>query len=182
MFVTDRRYPQLVIADQGSPPSSFLVQARGGVTTPVDLNAELCDAVAWDPGTQCPAWDLHQIGGATPFLAPHLEINGRMGTDRTIRVDAYVSTNRVYVLVDGAPYGCGDLPAGSLLAGQATVTFADVLFVSSQDFSVPWYPFHSADMHDFTTRHFSNLGFASHVQAPPWDETLLPCAPATALH
>jgi hypothetical protein len=182
MFVTDRRYPQLVVADQGSPPSSFIVQARGGATTPADLNAELCDALAWDPGAQCPAWDLHLIGGATPFLAPHFEFNGRMGTDRTIRVEAYVSTSRVYVLLDGAPYGCGDIPAGQLLAGPATVSFADVLFVSMQDFIVPWYPFHSAKMQTFTTRHFSNLGFASHVAAPAWDETLLPCVPATALH
>ena len=104
-----------------------------------------------------------------------------MGTDRTVRVDAFVSTSRVYVLLDGAPYACADVPAGSLLAGPATLSFLDVLFVSSQDFSVPWFPFHSARMHAITTRHFSNLGLASHVPAPAWDETVLPCVAAGAL-
>jgi hypothetical protein len=180
MFVTDRRFPQLILTDQGSPPSSFVVLASGGLTTPVDLMADFCDGIAWGPGA-CKAWDLHQIGGATPFLAPHFELNGRMGTDRTLRLDAYVSTNRAYVLLDGAPYGCVDFPAGRFVAGQATLIFSDFLYSSSKDFGVPWFPFHSANMHDFDTRHFSNLGFSSHVPAPAWDETLLPCVAATAL-
>jgi hypothetical protein len=181
MLVTDRRFPQLVITDNGSPPSLFEVHVQGGLTGPVDMRAEFCNQVSWGPGGQCPMWDMHTIGGSTPFLAPHLEFNGRMGTDRTRKVDAYVSTSRVYVFLDGAPYGCGDIPAGQLLAGPATVMFADVLFSSSKDFNVPWFPFHTAQMKLLDTRHFSNLGFSSHVQAPAWDESVLPCVAATAL-
>jgi hypothetical protein len=181
MFVTDRRFPQLVISDQGSPPSSFEVHVQGGITTAVDLHAEFCHQLAWDPGAQCPTWDMHQIGGSTPFLAPHLEFNGHMGTDVTRKLDAYVSTNRVYVFLDGAPFGCGDIPAGQFLAGPATLTFGDVAFVTSQDFGVPWFPFHAAQMKTLTTRHFSNLGFSSHVQAPAWDESVFPCVAASAL-
>ena len=99
-----------------------------------------------------------------------------------MRFDVYGSTSRMYVLIDEVPYACVDLPPGGLAAGPATVEYSDILFVSSQDFSVPWYAFDEAHRQDVTSRHFSNLGFSSLVLAPPWDETRLPCVPAGLLH
>jgi hypothetical protein len=95
----------------------------------------------------------------------------------------------VYVSVNGQPFGCVDLPEGRLMAGPASVSFADVLSESGSDFmggsingDVPWYPFHVAHMNFVTQRHFSNLAFSSHVPPPSWDEALLPCVPASGLH
>jgi hypothetical protein len=186
---TDRRYPQLVLADQGSPASLVIVQTRGGLTGPFALEIQFCDSKPWDEGGQCPRWDLHTLdAGSSAFLAPHPEMNGLEGVDRTVLFDVYASTGRVYVSLNGLPYACVDLPTGRLMQGTATVTFADVLLVSSQDFQTgqgtiaPWFPFHVADMFNLTSRHFSNLAFSSQVSAPAWDETVLPCVPATGLH
>jgi hypothetical protein len=92
----------------------------------------------------------------------------------------YVSTGRAYLLTNGQPYACVDLPAGKLTAGNATVTFGDVLYHSDADLEA-WYPFHLAKLHNVTSRHFSNLAFSSNVKAPTWDETVMPCVPASGL-
>jgi hypothetical protein len=185
---TQRRYPQLLIGDVKWPVqdnleqgSTVIVQTFGGITQALDVQLEFCDHRTWDVNNQCPMYDLYKLkDGASEFLAPHVEINGLNGADRTVRFDAYVSTTRVYVYTNGIPFGCADLPEGKLQAGPGTVTFGDVLYHSGVDLEA-WYPFHKEKMQTLTSRHFSNLAFSSGVAAPPWDETVMPCVPASSL-
>jgi hypothetical protein len=72
------------------------------------------------------------------------------------------------------------LPPGRVKAGSGTVTFGDVLYHSGVDLA-DWYPFHLAKMHNVTSRHFSNLAFASNVAAPDWDDARIPCVAASGL-
>jgi hypothetical protein len=189
IFSTERRYPQLVLSDQSSPANQVVVETRGGVTVPIELAIDFCDPTLYaDAGVSCKEWDLHELDTGTVFLPPHVEVNGLEGVDRTVRLDVYASTDRVYVSVNGQPYGCAVLPTGTLMAGPATVSFADFVVSSSQDFmggsipgDVPWYPFHVAHMQNVISHHFSNLAFSSHVLPPSWDDTLLPCVPASGL-
>src|SRR5208282_1342036 len=51
------------------------------------------------------------------------------GMDRMTRYDAYISSNQLYLFMDGAPAGCMQYPSnGFALAGPVTVTFGDVLY------------------------------------------------------
>jgi hypothetical protein len=190
---TDRRYPQLIISDQPWPVqdnlpngNTLVVQTRSGNSGPTEAQIQFCDHRTWDVNNQCPQWDLFVLGGGDGFLSPRPEMNGMGGVDRTVRFDVYASTSRVYLFTNGIPYGCADLPPGKIAAGPATVTFGDVLYHSAVDFSpgvsIPtWYPFHEKHMHMLTTRHFSNLGFSSHVPAPGWDENRIPCSSPSTL-
>jgi hypothetical protein len=188
MVSTQRRYPQLLVSDQDWPVqdnlalgSTVLIQTFGGITMPIEGQIQFCDHRTWDVNNQCPMYDLYRLGeGDARFLSPHPEVNGFSGVDRTLRFDVYVSTSRAYLLTNGQPYACVELPAGKLTAGKATVTFGDVLYHSGADLEA-WYPFHLAKLHNVTSRHFSNLAFSSNVTAPTWDETVMPCVPASAL-
>lgn len=188
MVSTQRRYPQLMISDVEVPVQdkmgdgeTVIVQTFGGITLPIELQIQFCDHKVWDVNNQCPLYDLYTLKGADGnFLAPRLEINGLAGVDRTVRFDAYVSTGRVYVYTNAVPYGCVDLPEGKLKAGPATITYGDSLYHSGVDLEA-WYPFHKAKLQNVTSRHYSNLAFSSGVAAPDWDESVLPCVPASGL-
>lgn len=185
---SQRRYPQLIVSNAEWPvqdnlatSGTAIVQVFGGVTEATEVQIEFCDHRTWDVNNQCPKLPLYTLKDAGgDFLAPAPEINGFQGTDRTVRFDVYVSTGRIYVLTNNQPYGCAELPAGKLDAGSATVTFGDVLYHSAVDLE-KWYPFHVDKMQIYTSRHFSNLGFSSNVDAPSWDETRLPCVAASEL-
>jgi hypothetical protein len=188
MVSTQRRYPQLLISDQDWPVqdnlakgATVLIQTFGGITMPIEGQIQFCDHRTWDVNNQCPLYDLYRLGEADArYLSPHPEVNGFSGVDRTLRFDLYVSTARAYLLTNGQPYGCVDLPPGKMTAGSATVTFGDVLYHSGADLEA-WYPFHLAKLHNVTSRHFSNLAFSSKVEAPAWDEAVMPCVPASGL-
>jgi hypothetical protein len=188
MVSTQRRYPQLLISDQDWPVqdnlekgATVLFQTFGGITMPIEAQIQFCDQRTWDVNNQCPLYDLQRLGDAdAPFLSPRPEINGFSGVDRTVRFDVYVSTSRAYLLTNGQPYGCVDLPAGRLSEGNATITFGDVLYHSGADLEA-WYPFHLAKLHNVTSRHYSNLAFSSGVAAPSWNEARMPCVPASGL-
>jgi Repeat of unknown function (DUF5648) len=185
---SQRRYPQLLVSsaewpvqDNLAKGSTAIVQMFGGVTEALEVQIEFCDHRTWDVNDQCPKLELYTLKGPDgEFIAPAPEINGFQGTDRTVRFDVYVSTSRIYVYTNTQPYGCADLPSGKLAVGNATVTFGDVLYHSAVDLA-EWYPFHIAKMQVLTSRHFSNLGFSSGVAEPGWDESRLPCVPASAL-
>ena len=184
---SQRRYPQLIVSNAEWPvqdnlatAATAIVQVFGGVTEALEVQIEFCDHRNWDVNDQCPKVPLYTLQSAKgEFLSPAPEINGFQGTDRTVRFDVYASTGRIYVYTNTQPYGCANLPAGKLQAGNATVTFGDVLYHSAVDLA-EWYPFHISKMQIWTSRHFSNLGFSSSVAAPGWDETRLPCVPASA--
>ena len=188
MVSTQRRYPQLLISDQDWPVqdnlvkgSTVLFQTFGGITMPIEAQIQFCDHRTWDVNNQCPLYDLERLGsGDERYLSPRPEINGFSGVDRTVRFDAYVSTRRAYLFTNDQPYACVELPADKLSAGNATVTFGDVLYHSGADLEA-WYPFHLAKLHNVTSRHYSNLAFSSKVAAPTWDEARIPCVAASGL-
>jgi hypothetical protein len=184
---TARRFPQVLVSDQPWPLSENMV--NGGTVIaqvfndrPTVAQIQFCDRATWAVNAQCPTWDLHVLhDGGDDFLAPHVEMNGLQGMDRTVVFDVYASTARVYLYTNGEPYGCVDLPAGRLLEGPATVAFGDGLEHSGIDFDAPWYPFHAEHTQSFTSRHWSNLSFTSDVPAPSWDEATMPCVAASAM-
>lgn len=183
---TDRRYPQLLVSTVDIPVQDNLAKGTTVVVEPIgisptELQIQLCDHRTWEVNNQCPHWDLYHLDiGGKPMLAPNPEVMDETGVDRTNFFEVYVSTRRVYVWFDEAPYGCVELPVAAMPAGPATVTFGDVLYHSGVDLA-DWQPLHKANYQIVTSRHFSNLGFASHRPLPAWDEARLPCVPATAL-
>jgi len=183
-FTTLLRYPQIVISDQDPPVQHTLVNGNALVIQtwsdwPNLFELQVCDHRLWEVNIQCPVVDLHHYFDTNDptkelSLAPHAEVGERLGVDRATRFEAYISTSRAYLLLDGEPYGCVDLPATGVPVGAATVTFGDVLYHSDND-QLQFYPFvHEHLQHD-AQRHFDNLGFKSGVPAPAWDLARLPC-------
>jgi hypothetical protein len=194
---TTRRYPQLVVSNvpfpisaQGTLSSGYaiVVQTFDGEAFPTEAQLEYCDHHDWVVNDQCPRYKLDQLGdGNAQFIAPRVELNGLQGQDRTVRFDVFASTHRVYLYLNGTPYGCGDLPSG-FPTGDVTVTFGDALYHSGVDLGnangppySSWYPFQHDHMQVFTSRHFSNLAFSSGIAEPKWDTNRMPCAPSSSL-
>jgi hypothetical protein len=104
--------------------------------------------------------------------------------DRMTRYDAYISSDRLYVFMDGAPAACTKYPQGDFsLQGPVTVTFGDVLFHEGAEGEVgscvqgvlTSLPFLNRHQCTETSRHWDDLGFKSGVAAPDWDELRFPC-------
>jgi hypothetical protein len=186
-FTTGRRYPQLIISDQDAPVQHQLANGNALVIQPFGdwpnlFELQVCDHRIWDVNDQCPFADLdHSFdpNDATKKLSllPNPEVGEHVGLDRATRFEAYISTQRAYLLLDGEPYGCVDLPATSVQSVPVTVTFGDVLFHSGND-QLQFYRFPRERLYHDTQRHFDNLGFKSGVPAPAWDEARLPCTSA----
>ncbi len=183
-FTTGRRYPQLIISDQATPVQHQLPNGNSLVIQPFDdwpnlFELQVCDHRTWDVNQQCPFVDLRHVFDPSDAkkelsLLPNAEVGEHVGVDRATRFEAYVSTTRAYLLLDGEPYGCVDLPASGVPVGPVTVTFGDVLFHSSND-QLQFFGFVREHLYHDTQRHFDNLGFKSGVPAPAWDEARLPC-------
>lgn len=190
-FTTGRRYPQIIISDQDVPVqhqlpngNSLVIQPYGDWPNVYEL--QVCDHRVWDVNNQCPYADLdHYFDPAEPTkklsLAPNAEPGEHVGLDRSTRFEAYVSTTRAYLLLDGEPYGCVDLPATGAPAGAVTVTFGDTLFHSGND-QLDFYDYPKRLLYHDAQRHFDNLGFKSGVPAPAWDDTRLPCVSGFFTH
>ena len=184
-FSTGRRYPQMIITDaQIAVPvqinmasgEALVIQTFGGWPNTYEVQA--CDHQYWDVNNQCPRYDLHHIfdpNDATKItgLTPVSEIGEHAGMDRGVKLEAYSSSKRVYLMIDGEPAGCADLPATTVAPGPVDVTFGDVLYHSGVDLTFAYT--HEA-LQVSTRRHFDNLGFKSGVPAPMWDEKRFPCA------
>jgi hypothetical protein len=186
-FSTSRRYPQLLISDQPAPVQynmvnghTLVVQPRAedgeSIDWPIDYQLEICNMMMWDVNQQCPVYDLYHVmdGGAVDHLAPNDELGDHASLDHRILWDVYTSTQRMYLFLDGQPYGCADLPSVGVPSGSVSITWGDVLYHSAVDHT---FSFHAAHEQVETHRHFDNLGFSSNVPAPAWDESRLPCAP-----
>jgi hypothetical protein len=192
IYSTSRRYPQILISDQAAPIQytlqnghTIIAQPKsensGPTDWPIDYQLELCKLRTWDVNNQCPVYDLYHVmdsTGKTVHLAPNDEVGEYASVDHRALFDVYASTGRVYLFLEGKPYGCANLPAGSAPTGPVTVTWGDVLYHSGVDHT---YAFHRDHMQIETRRHFDNLGFSSGVPAPSWDETRFPCAAPIAL-
>jgi hypothetical protein len=183
-FTTARRYPQILISDQVAPVQHNLPLGNALVIHtygdwPNLYEVQLCDHRAWDVNQHCPFADLdHYFDPADATrklsLAPNAEVGEHVGIDRSTRFDVYVSTARVYLLLDGQPYGCFDLPATGTPSGTVSVTFGDTLFHSDND-QLQFYQYPREHLQHDAQRHFDNLGFKSGVAAPAWPEARLPC-------
>ncbi|MFO0615688.1 MAG: hypothetical protein U0414_24045 [Polyangiaceae bacterium] len=187
---TPRRYPQLIISDQDSPVqehigdgTTLIIQPKD--MTPTHVQLQICHHRPWDVNDQCP-----MLPTFVADFEPPARISGeRAGTDNAVKLDAYVSSGRVYLLLDDAPYACVDLPAKADdgvsydgPSGPVTVTWGDVLYHSGVDFETGGGPvtgdsylFHRTHMHVSSRRHFDNIGFASDQAPPAWDEARYPC-------
>ncbi len=182
-FSTGRRYPQMLISDQDVPVqinmqkgNSIVIQTFGGWPNTYEVQA--CDHQYWDVNNQCPRYDLHHVldpNDATKIvsLTPVGEVGEHGGMDKATKLEAYASSKRVYLFIDGQPSGCADLPSSTVPVGPVTVTYGDVLYHSGVDLTFAYT--HTA-LQVSTRRHFDNLGFKSGVPAPTWDAKRFPCA------
>jgi hypothetical protein len=198
-YTTSRRYAQLLISDTSIQPlaidrniaagKAVIIQTfpMGGADWPLRSQVETCNMTLWEVDAQCVSTpDFHAVldpndpMGNPKALEPNDELGELMaGLDQSMRLEAYVSTQRAYLFFNGKPYGCGDLPSGSVPTGKVNVAFGNVLYHSSADDDAvpPW--FLQSQYAHMTIRKFDNLGFKSGMSAPQWDETRLPCAPSS---
>jgi hypothetical protein len=191
VVTTDRRFPQLMISDLPPPiqealPNGTTLIVEPSSYTPSHFTAQICDHLAWDLGYECPKVSIFPSD-----TLPAVQLPGETaGSDASTQLEIYLSATRLYVLVDGQPYGCTDFPAladdglaYSPPVGAVTVTWGAVIAHSAIDFQTGGgditapdsYAFSRAHMHHTAKRRFDNLGFASGVAAPPWDESRFPC-------
>jgi hypothetical protein len=187
---TDRRYPQILISDQLAPVqenleqgTTLVVQPKG--FSPSFMQVQVCDHRTWDVNNQCPMLATLSTDFASPAPLP----GERTGADNAVKIDVYVSTARIYVLLDDTPYSCTALPGKaedgvsySLPAGEVSITLGDVLYHSGVDFATGGgevqgnsYRYYREHMHLDARRHFDNFGFKSGSPPPEWDEALVPC-------
>jgi hypothetical protein len=189
-FTTARRYAQVLISDGNVPvqwnlpkSNTIILQSfpdKGTGNWPFLNTLEICDHRAWDVNDQCPTAQLNKItqadGKQTVTAAP--EASEQSGVDHSTRFDYFLSTKRVYVFSENAPYGCIDLPTAGVPSGEVTVTFGDVLYHSGVD---AVFAFHETHQKIWAKRHFDNLGFKSGVPGPGWDEKRFPCLGANEI-
>jgi len=178
---TDRRYPQIFVSDRSWPIQEQLVDGTTLVfqtfnPAPQRMDIQLCDHRTWETNDQCPRFVVENGADLDGSFRPQPEVSEHMGIDRRARIDAYASTSRAYLFLDGQPYGCADLPSGTMPAGPVTVTFGDVLYHSGIDVPDAYFRFLQEHLRLETRRHFDEIGFISGVPAPPWNESLIPCA------
>ena len=197
---TGHRYPQLIVSDQRAPVedgftnphSNFLLIQPFGVGGPsMRLEAEafhgLFNGRPWAVNNQAPFHALIDYDqwstdfASSPPMPPFEPPFEHAGMDRMTRFDAYVSSSRLYMFMDGTPAGCTKYPDnGFSLHGAVTVTFGDVLYdEQGSDELVCYeerpYPFLHEHQCTETKRHWDDLGFKRGVLAPEWDEQIYPC-------
>lgn len=196
---TDRRYPQLIVTDQGFPIQDgfrntngnfILIQPIEGPSMRLEVEAfhGLVNGNPWAVNNQAPdhafidydGWNNGVNSNATyPPSEPPFE---HAGMDRMTTYDAYISSGLLYVFMDGTPAGCTQYPNnGFAMSGTVTVTFGDVLYHEGAPdelicaYSKPYGFMHQHQCLE-TKRHWDDLGFKSGVAAPAWDQTKFPCA------
>jgi hypothetical protein len=204
---TDRRYPQMIVTDLHAPIDCYTNDCNGIGTA--NSNVILLQPIL-GPAMRLEVQAIHGLVNGHPWNVnnqahEHRLLDGNAnyalsqaafaalnstsddtfehaGVDRMTRFDAYISSQRMYVYMDGAPAGCTLYPAGFALGGPVSVTWGDVLYhegatdelVCSQE-----RPFGFLHRHQCqeTSRHFDDLGFQSGAALPAWDEARVPCNP-----
>ena len=164
------------------------------------LEVELCNQRPWEVNDHCP-WFLLEEQTATTLpigaWTPRPDLFDRFQDDRSARFDVFASTQKVYVFLDSLPYGCVDIAhktakdvAGSPInpvpaspsAGPVTVMFGDVNYHEGAEggYFQLYSSFHMKHELFENLRNFDYVGFSSNVPAPPWNESVQPCA--TQMH
>ena len=164
------------------------------------LEVELCNQRPWQVNDHCP-WFLLEEQNPTSLpignWTAHPDTFDRFQDDRSARFDLFVSTQKVYVFLDSLPYGCVDLThrttkdvAGNVIspapapppAGPVSVMFGDVNYHEGAEngyFQI-YSSFHLNHELFESIRAYDYIAFSSNVSAPPWNESVLPCA--TQMH
>lgn len=188
---TLRRYPQILISDQEAPVqdnlrrgATVIVQPFGATT---EIQIQVCKQRTWDVNDQCPkfrlgrSWEFNAAWGDEKTPWPPAPVAGEVsGFDLPVLFDVYVSTRRVYVFMNGAPVGCGELPDGTWSAGPVTATLGDVLYHSGVDEEVVCrncpHRFLREHRLEQTLRRFDSFAFRSGAKEPAWNEVTMPCS------
>jgi hypothetical protein len=186
-----RRYPQIIVSDQQAPVQYNMEHGRAFVVQtfedfPNSFELQLCDHQFWDTNNQCPFYDLEVTRSAddhdvvTSYL-PHDPVIEHIGMDRSTRFEAYLSSRRAFLFLDGMPHGCVDLPASGegVPMGEVTVTFGDVLYHSGVAES---FGYTARVLQTESLRHYDNLGFRSGAAEPAWDFDRFPCTSIVRNH
>lgn len=198
---THRRYPQVLITDQGFPVEdsfsnpnndTLILQTFASLGPSMQLEAEafhgLVNGAPWAVNNQAPNHAFVDYDNWTMdtnmTLQPIIPIFEHAGMDRMTKFDAYVSSSLVYMFVDGFPAGCTQYPTtgGFALSGKVQVTFGDVLYhegASDEMICLQEHPFLFMHEHQCTEtkRHWDDLGLKNGVPAPSWDNARFPCLP-----
>jgi Repeat of unknown function (DUF5648) len=202
---TQRRYPQIIVTDQPPPidcfsdgcngvgtasSNSLLIQTIEGPSLRLETQAiaGLVNGAQWNVNNQAPAHELLDfdnldltVAGANMGADPPFEHGGM---DRMTRFDAFISSQRLYVFMDGAPAGCTTYPSAFKLSGKVTVTFGNVVYHETADMSAMnprLMSFIQRHQYTETSRQYDDLGFKAGVSRATdpllgtWDETRLPC-------
>jgi hypothetical protein len=204
---TNRRYPQIVLSDQPAPVDCFtqtcngigtansntlIVQTIASAGPSMRLEAQavhgLVNGAEWNVNNQATAHallDFDNLGLGVPGVNlaadPPFE---HAGMDRMTTFDVFVSSQTLYVFMDGAPAGCTSFPSAFALQGNVSVTFGDVLYhETADDWATNPRLMSFVQKHQLkeTSRHFDDLAFKSGVtrSSDPllstWDTTRLPC-------
>lgn len=182
---TGRRYPQILISDQGPRMHDNMANGKTVIVQtfndwPVYAEVQWCERRVWEVNNQCPGINMRRIRnqGAECRDAPHHELGEMQGDDRAVTFDVYASTERVFVFLEGEPYGCTILPSGVAPEGEVTVSWGNVLYHSSADSWGYPPPLHadgdSGEVYE-TLRKYDQVGFNNDVAAPAWDFNRFPC-------
>ncbi|MEO7036968.1 MAG: hypothetical protein ABI548_23665 [Polyangiaceae bacterium] len=193
---TDRRYPQLIISDQNAPvqeglanagSNTVLVQPILGPSMRVEVQAfhGIVGGVGpWDVNNQAPEHRLidYDTQDGTTTFQPNEPPFEHAGMDRMTKFDVFLSSQRIYVFMDGQPAGCTTIPSTVKLAGDVTYTVGDVLYHEGADDELVCsqahpYTFMHTHQCTETKRHFDDLAFKSGSAPPTWDNSRFPCLP-----
>jgi hypothetical protein len=193
---TGRRYPQLIVTDQPAPVDDgfknpdgnfLLIQTIQGPSMRLEAEAfhGLVNGNPWAVNNQAPDhalidYDDPSMTGSIPPAPSPFE---HASMDRMTKYDAYISSSRIYVLVDDLPAACMRYPTnGFALGGSVSVTFGDVLYHEGAETEVAAcrpgptaMPFLFNHQCTETKRHWDDLAFKSGAPAPAWDLTRFPC-------
>jgi hypothetical protein len=150
-----------------------------------ELQIQFCDGRGWGVSAQCPRANVYgYLSGSyeeesTEPWRPVPVLGEMAGHDRPVRFDVYVSTSRVYVTLDGKPAGCAVLPEGRLEGGPVTPIFGSVIYHGGIDEAVTEENSPHQYLRSYSLVHYDrkidDLGIDLETDAPPWDESVLPC-------
>jgi len=150
-----------------------------------ELQIQFCDGRGWGVSAQCPRANIYGYHAGSyedewvEDWRPVPVLGEMAGHDRPVRFDVYVSTERIYVTLDGKPAGCAVLPAGRLLAGPVTPIFGSVIYHGGIDEAVTEESSPHQYLRSYSLVHYDrkidDLGITLEADAPPWDESVLPC-------
>lgn len=150
-----------------------------------ELQVQFCNGRGWGVSAQCPRANIYGFPAGSyedewdEEWRPVPVLGEMAGHDRPVRFDVYVSSERIYVTLDGKPAGCAILPEDSAFEGPMTPIFGSVIYHGGIDEAVTEETSPHQYLRNYSLVHYDRkideLGIDLATAAPPWDETILPC-------